>query len=101
MNPAYKVLYPEAVRETVRALLHRAAGLGIQHEVAAALRTIDQQLRTDPTGYGDVYTHLLRWTKYHRAQRPLFLHYAVSRFRHDDQYLVYVSVIAPLSGHGL
>jgi hypothetical protein len=101
MNPRYKVLYAEAVREAVRALLRRAAALGIQPEVAAALRTIDQQLRTDPSHFGDVYTHLQGWTKYLRVQQPLFLHYAVSHFLQDDQYLVYVSTISPLSGHGL
>jgi hypothetical protein len=101
MNPAYKVLYPEVVRAAVRDLLRRAVALDTQPQVAAALRTIDQHLRTDPSAYGDVYTHLQRWTKYVRVQPPLFLHYAVSRFLHEEKYLVYVSTIAPLSGHGL
>jgi hypothetical protein len=72
-NPRYQVLYPEAVRQAVRDLLRKATDLGIRPQVADALRTIDERLRSSPLDYGDVCNHLQRWTKYVRVQSPLFV----------------------------
>jgi hypothetical protein len=100
-NQQFRVLYPEVVRQALPTLLEQARGLGIEAEVAVSVKVIDERLRADPRAYGDVYNHLQRWTKYVRVQAPLFVRYAVSNFLHGDSYLVYVSAIEPLSGHGL
>jgi hypothetical protein len=100
-NPQYQVLYPEAVRQVVRELLQRATERGIQPRVAAAIGTIDGRLRSDPLVYGDVHNHLQRWTRLVRVQSPLFVRYAVSTFQHEGRFLVVVSAIEPLTGHGL
>jgi hypothetical protein len=98
--PQYRVLYPETVRQAVRELL-KATDRGIRSQVADALRTIDERLHSAPLEYGDVHNRLERWTKYVRVQSPLFVRYAVSAFLHEGNFLVFVSTIEPLSGHGL
>ena len=101
MNPQYQVVYPESVRKTVRDLLQRATELGIRDQIVAALRTIDDRLKSSPLDYGDVNNELERLTTYVRVQAPLFLRYAVSSFLHEDKHLVFISTIGALSGRGL
>ncbi len=100
-NPQYHVLYPETVRQIVREMLQQATDADLRSRVAAALRTIDDRLRSNPLEYGDIHNHLQRWTKYVRIQSPLFVRYAVSTFLHEGKFLVFVSAVEPLTGHGL
>ena len=98
MSTQYQVIYPESVRETVRALLQRASEPGVRAKFVTALQTIDERLHSSPREYGDATNELERWTKYVRVQSPLFVHYAVSTFLHEGKHLVLISTIGVLSG---
>jgi hypothetical protein len=70
MNPLHKVSYPAAVQNALKDLCARAIHHGLGEQVLAALKTIDEQLRSDPLNFGDP-TYSLPQAKLQMMQRLL------------------------------
>src|SRR5262249_52986841 len=94
--PLYRVVYPATVRAQTSRLLRRARAAGIESVVAAAVRTINDRLRTDPLTFGEARYHLAAMRLAVRVAicRPLVVHYAV----HEEKPLVFVQRILKLAG---
>lgn len=73
------VSYAHVVREKLRDGTAVAARIGSRGELAAAVREMDDRLRTDPEAWGDPVKDLraLRLAVYHRYGRLLTVKYAV------------------------
>jgi hypothetical protein len=87
------VSYPHAVRERLRRWAAVASRIGMRVEYAAALREMEDRLRTDPEAWGDPVKDFkgLRLTVYHRYGRVLRVKYAV----HIDGTPVFVLDVSP------
>lgn len=76
-----------------------ATTLGIQDRVGTALRAIEQQLSTDPRGWGDPVRRLpaAHLTVYRRVFDELAVLYAV----HDREPYVWLTQVEPVLRHPL
>ena len=93
VGPPYRVVYSEAVRNALKALCERAARGSRGEEILSAVRTIDEQLRSDPLGFGDPWHDLpaARLTVMIRVFPPLVVSYAV----HKEKPVVFVKHFRP------
>jgi hypothetical protein len=98
MNPPYRVVYSESVRNALKDLCARAAQKGLVQNVLAALRTIDTRLHSDPHLFGEPKYHYraLKLELRIAIEPPLVVHYTV----HAEQPLVFVKAIQSLPGQG-
>ncbi len=96
-SPRYRVVYTEAVRAALKDLGTRAHELGMEPEFVAALKGLDERLRTDPVGLGEPLRDLANAGLEERTGNHsfLFVRYGVDRAR----LLVYV-VYCVAVGHG-
>jgi hypothetical protein len=95
----YRVVYPEAVRQQVRAMRASIQDTEARRRFDNAVRTINQRLRGDPLVFGESVKHLDEPQLAHRVAgvNPLLVRYAV----HDFRPLVFVVEIVLLSGPGV
>ncbi|HEV3255378.1 MAG TPA: hypothetical protein VG013_00730 [Gemmataceae bacterium] len=98
MNPPYRVIYSELVRNALKDLYARAAQKGLAAHVLSAVQTIDHRLRTDPRLFGEAkYRYrVLKLELRVAIEPPLVVHYTV----HDEQALVFVKALQSLPGQG-
>jgi hypothetical protein len=95
----YRVVYPEVVRQQVRAMRASIQGPAARRRFTQALRAIHQRLRNDPLVFGEHRNHLAHAQVALRVGGvgPLVVRYAV----HDVQPLVFVLNVYLLSGPGV
>jgi hypothetical protein len=95
----YRVIYPENVRQQVRAMRSSIQDTAARRRFDAAVQTIHQRLRNDPLVFGEPVKHLDHAQLAHRVGgvSPLLVRYAV----HDLRPLVFVVEIVLLSGPGV
>jgi hypothetical protein len=93
MNPAYRVAYPQVVRNALKELCERAALQGLGEQVLVALKAIDEQLKTDPLAFGDPIRSLAdaKLTLMQRIVAPLIITYSV----HTEMPVVFVRQFRP------
>src|SRR5260370_19461164 len=98
MNPPYRVVYSESVRNALKDLDARAVPKGLGPSVLAAMRTIDHRLHLDPHVLGEPKHHYraLQLELRVAIEPPLVVHYTV----HAEQPLVFVKAIKALPGQG-
>jgi hypothetical protein len=79
MKPSFKVAYSEAVKNALKDLVERAAREGYGKQILAALKTIDEQLRSNARKFGDPLYNLpkAKLQMMHRLLAPLVVYYAV------------------------
>jgi hypothetical protein len=87
------VSYSPAVLSTLRGWVEVADRIGQRAELAAAVREMEERLRTDPESWGDPVKDYkgLRLTEYRRYGRMLIVTYAV----HIDGSPVFVLNVLP------
>ncbi len=93
------VSFAQIVRDKLRAWAPIAARLGLWAAFTAAVREMEDRLRTDPESWGDPVRdyHGLRATQYYRYGPLLFVDYAV----HIDGTPVFVLNVEPTPGTDL
>jgi hypothetical protein len=97
--PAYKIDASGVVIDRIRLLWLRAVRNGLLDRLSAALRELDNRLRTDPSAFGDplyLYPNL-HLLLYQRAIGPLYVLYAVD----ESRRIVYLRQILPFPLGGL
>jgi hypothetical protein len=96
----YRLVYSEQARNALKGLLQKAKALGRAAEVAAAVKEIEGQLRTQPTVFGEPVYDLQHARLQVRAAivGPLAVTYGVD----EDKHLVYIVLpFRPLTSSGL
>jgi hypothetical protein len=95
----YRLSASSLVRQALRELLIRASAAGIDADVIRAVKIIRERLTHDPLGFGEPLYQLPTGKLEVRlgAVPPLSVRYAV----HQEQPLVFLLAVTPLSGSGL
>jgi hypothetical protein len=91
---AYHVVYSGQVRESIKAILRQAKKAGKLSRFGDALQQLDDRLRSDPLGFGEL-TGRLPWSKvpvHVGFVRPLKVDFAI----HETQRVVFVRKIEVL-----
>jgi hypothetical protein len=97
MASSYRVVYSQALRKKLNALLQQATKKGRGIAALASLKAIDDALRTDPIGFGDPWFELPERSQriMNRSYPPWMVVYGV----HTQERVVFVRTLdflAPL-----
>ncbi len=93
----YQVLWSPKVIEVLKGLSRKARELGVNQELAQTIRAIDQRLRSDPLGFGEVYWSRGDIVAHHAVHGFVSVNFKVDKQRR----FVQVQECRVLSGHGL
>ena len=98
MPDEFKVVYLNEVQVTATDIREQARKAGMEKQFLNAIRSIEQQLRTQPREFGDPTGTLpgLKLDVFRRAVAPLIVYYGV----HQVKRIVFVNKIRvlPFSG---
>lgn len=95
----FQVIWSERNREVVRSLGRNAIALGIGQQFIDDIRHVEQQLQSDPLGWGDPHfrLHTTGETVCHRIHGLVYVYYAVD----ENERLVFVKDILAVPGRWL
>jgi hypothetical protein len=93
MASAYRVVYPEYVREELKQFVERAAQKGRGQEALAILKAIDDALRSDPANFGDPWFYLPHGTQ--KVMNRIYPPWRVVYGIHTQKPVVFVRTLTP------
>ena len=91
---SYQVSYSAVVRKELKAILQRAITAGLGEKAMSAVKTIDEQLSSNPLDFGDPWYDLpeAELTVFAKIVHPLMVVYGV----HKEERVVFVKEFKPL-----